>query len=323
VSFDDCFVWPVTTGKKDQDAAADQNARLAGAAARRSLSLARIKDYVFALLSLDALEDSFMTIVNQNNPHRPHMTALGWHSPGDFRDSVENEGYYNVVMAKDRSRVATLLEWAKTPQFDLSPLSKILSTAASKNIKVVILLPPSYIDEFEILKQTRVLDIYYNWKADLVRVIAHAQDSGTNVGLWDFNQINEYSIEDLPKKNDRKAKMRWFWETNHFKAELGDRIIASLMGDAGSEFGAQLTPENIGSQLAEMHDRLLEFEGSHTRDVSRITALVAAAQSASCAREGSSCSPANSPSAAPADSLPILSAERPAPNAHDSARNDQ
>jgi hypothetical protein len=295
VAFDDCFVWPVAAGRKDQGSAADQNARLIGGVDNRNLLAARMKDYFSALLSLDALEDSFMTIFNQNNPRRAHMTALGWHSPGDFRTAVDAEGYYNVIMAKDRSRVGTFLEWAKAPQYDLAPLSKLLAAAASHNVKVIVLLPPAYIDDFEILKQIHVLDIYDDWKADLVRVVHGAQTSGTDVSLWDFNQINDYSAEDLPGRDDRRSKMRWFWETDHFKAELGDRIIASLMGGTGSELGMQLTAENVGRQIAEMHDRLLEFERSHTRDVSRIAALVAAGQSAICARKGASCPPPQRP----------------------------
>jgi hypothetical protein len=289
-SFDDCFVWPATAQNLAQDPAADQNARLNGEnAIGLNLWLARIKDFTFALISLDALEDSIMTIFNQNNPHRPYMTALGWHSAGDFRAAVDTEGYYNVVMAKDRNRVHTLLEWANSPRFDLSPLEKIIALASAHNLKVIVFTPPSYIDEFEIMRQSNVLKLYDAWKRQLVDIVYSAKSSGQDVRLWDFNEINGYSMERLPGPADRTFKMRWFWETNHFKAELGDQIITALMGNKRPDLGVQLTPENIEPQIALMHDRLLEFEQSHEQDVGRIASLVAASMSSRCTRDPASC----------------------------------
>jgi hypothetical protein len=290
LSFDDCFVWPASAYKPAQDPAADQNTRLYGeGAVGLSLWLARIKDFTYALISLDALEDSIMTIFNQNNPYRPYMTALGWHSAGDFRGSVDTEGYYNVVMAKDRSRVNTLLKWGKAPRFDLDPLKKIISLSSAHNAKVIIFTPPSYIDEFEIMKQSKVLAIYDSWKQDLVDVVYRAKNAGKDVSLWDFNRINVYSMETLPGPADRTHQMRWFWETNHFKAELGDRIIASLMEDSGTDLGIQLTPDNIELQISLMHDRLLEFEQSHERDVRRIESLVSVHLSSLCLQDSVPC----------------------------------
>jgi|SRR5579863_969257 len=291
LSFDDCFVWPGAPRNVDQDPMVDQNSRLNGGnATSLRIWLARIKDFTFALLSLDALEDSMMTVFNQNNPYRPHMTALGWHSAGDFRGSVDAEGYYNVVMAKDRNRVNTLLEWSRTSQFDLSPLETIITLSAAHNSKVIIFTPPSYIDEFEIMKQIDTLEIYNLWKRKLVDIVHRASNSGNDVSLWDFNEINGYSNETLPSPADRAQKMRWFWETNHFKAELGDRIIVSLMGGQRSEFGVKLTSENIERQIALVHDRLLEFEQAHQQDVDRIAGLVSASMSSRCLPDPMSCS---------------------------------
>jgi hypothetical protein len=45
-----------------------------------------------------------------------------------------------------------------------------------------------------------------------------------------------------------KGGTRWFWEPNHFKRTLGEKILATVYHGA-SDFGVLLTPDTIEARL--------------------------------------------------------------------------
>lgn len=295
-AFEDCFVWPKLKGQDASGTAEDYLSRLKRNSTS-DLKYIRLKDYMLALFSQDAFIDSVMTILNQNDHDSPYMAVDGWQSSHDFHHSFGTEGYHHLVMDKDRMVANTMLAWEAEPICNLEPLQSILRLARSHDIKVVIILTPSYVDELEIIKRLGLQRAYDTWKRRLVRIVFDAAGGGDGVTLWDFNRIDAYTTEPLPPPEDRRRALKWFWETKHFKAELGDLIIKTIMGQGSIDFGVKLTPSNIEFEIIKDHDLLTAFESAHAADVSRVAALVAAIKDTQCARNQDSCS-IPSPSAA-------------------------
>ena len=96
------------------------------------------------------------------------------------------------------------------------------------------------------------------WKRELVKILAHDAEvhpESTPIPLWDFSGYNLYTTERVPAQNDLTSEMRWYRDPGHFKKELGDLLLARVLGSedqkaAPSTFGVLLNAANIERGLA-------------------------------------------------------------------------
>ena len=87
-------------------------------AANPGFRFARMKDLARTLLSLNALGDSILTMLNQNAADRSRLTSLGFNTAADFRELVRTDGENSLFVAKDREKIAELLQWSAEPHLD-------------------------------------------------------------------------------------------------------------------------------------------------------------------------------------------------------------
>jgi hypothetical protein len=123
---------------------------------------------------------------------------------------------------------------------------------------------------------------YETWKRELVRVVDdEARDhEAPRYPLWDFSGIGSYTSEPPPAPGDVDSLMRWYHESSHYHADLGDLVLDRLFGRAvASEasldsFGIMLNPDNIERHLADSRSSLLKWIRENPADVAEIDALV-------------------------------------------------
>ena len=65
-----------------------------------------------------------------------------------------------------------------------------------------------------------------------------------------FSGITPETLEAIPSAGDRRTHLRYYWESGHFKKELGDRAMARILGNP-VDFGVQLRGETIDAWVAE------------------------------------------------------------------------
>jgi len=51
--------------------------------------------------------------------------------------------------------------------------------------------------------------------------------------LWDFSGFHVLAKETVPRLGDQSTLMRWYRDTSHYSPELGDLILARLLGESG------------------------------------------------------------------------------------------
>lgn len=68
--------------------------------------------------------------------------------------------------------------------------------------------------------------------------------------VWDFSAAHTLTTEPLPAGDD---VMRWHWESDHHRKELGDLVLARIAGDpaAPPDFGRPLEPATLDATLAD------------------------------------------------------------------------
>lgn len=117
---------------------------------------------------------------------------------------------------------------------------------------------------------------FEQWKRELIKILAEDSAAHPNerpFPLWDFSGYNTYTIEDVPPPGDTRAKMQWYWESSHYKKELGDKVLDKIFGidrNLPSDFGRQINADNIEQHLAWIRAQQQEYIKSHPADVQEI-----------------------------------------------------
>ena len=253
---------------------------------------AYLLDLAFATLSFQALQDSITTLLHQNDPSSGSMTRLGQNSGGQFVRWARNEGFYALVMDKDRAKAPQLLQWAQHSQTQVEPVGAMVRFARAHGAKVVVFIVPSYVDKLEILRQAGLTARMQKWEAEVAATVEQAASGGEAVPLWDFSGYSRYTTEPLPAAGDTHTAMQWTWEPSHFRPALGDLMLQRMLTGGGPEdLGVLITNATLPAQQAAFNRQQEKWVASHPADVGRIAAVMAAAAQVACPDNPTRCVP--------------------------------
>lgn len=202
------------------------------------------------LLSFDTLELSVMTLLD-NFRHRPvdldDDGFVDWTADppkGTVRRHFDGMLVQNYLVDADNYGA-----FVYAPE-RVARLRRTIDALHRAHIDVRLFVPPIHARQME-----AILDLglpYETWLRD----VAHAADE-THTPLTDFSGYNTITTEPLPPM-DSKAPMRWYWESSHFRREVGDMILGVLFShrtaDTPSDFGRVLTSKTVEADIAALHD---------------------------------------------------------------------
>lgn len=214
----------------------------------------RVRDIALATLSLDALHASIATVMAQYQPHPVNLSPDGLTNDNGFRNDVKADGYMALFEQKDAENGAHLARLAASvhEQSDagiagLNSVAEIIALCRSHGIALDFALPPLHAD---LLAQFDRAGLWprYQWAETLLTQLIAVKGQGA-VRLWDFSGFDATSTEPIPSRAEHGVGMRWFWEPDHFKRVVGDRMLAAIY-DGVPGYGVTLTPETLAAHLA-------------------------------------------------------------------------
>lgn len=208
----------------------------------------RLKEKLAMVFSLDALAASIQTIAKQNAT-ASSITALGFNTADSYRDIMQTEGIQPLFSQKlneisTRLNSDLVIRTQKgipySPKF--SHLGRLIATASKHNIKLTLFINPYHYSYLHTLADKGQWQNFMLWKQLLQHYIA---SQNSTVALWDFSSFNEVINEAVPLDKP-KSYMQWFWEPAHYKRELGERMLATLLlNKKDIEFGRLLTEASL------------------------------------------------------------------------------
>jgi hypothetical protein len=83
---------------------------------------------------------------------------------------------------------------------------------------------------WELLEGEGLLPDYARWRDAVIR-IARTRAQSQAVSLWDFARVSPYIDEPVPPAGVRSGPLQWFWEPVHYRSELGDLVLDTILGD--------------------------------------------------------------------------------------------
>lgn len=248
------------------------------AASRRLVQ--RAQDRLNGLLSLEAVGDSIYTVTGQNAPFSSDRRADGFNPARDYHFIIRNEGQHVLFAQKNRELARTLsrpnlglFNYGADSSQEFEALKGFLHWAVANEVEVTLFINPYHVHYLSLIELSGNWPLFDQWKRTLAR-IAGEHDAV----LWDFNTVDAYSTEMPPTAGDRRTAMQWYWEPAHYKAELGELMIAQMTGaqcvGSAPALGVVLDGSNIDRHLQQLGADLTTYWQPYPQQHAALRALL-------------------------------------------------
>lgn len=210
-------------------------------------------DIFLSLATMGALIDSVTTIVSQDKPNLLNLAPDGSSTEADFISAARSDGMHDLFAQKndyEAERAArlkqTMAEW-NGPLPNLDIIAKIITYAHAHDVRLTLVISPRHVDALEIYWRASLWPRVEQLKTELAAMAA-----GGDVTLWDFMDYSTFTTEGVPAAADRRRPTSWFWESTHYKKQLGEVMIERMFGTDAPRFGRVLTPKNVAARNVEV-----------------------------------------------------------------------
>jgi len=231
------------------------------------------------LLSIDALISSIKTVASKKPT--PYLQS-GMQNPAALQSEIDDKGGHKKIFQESEKGYFFAYyskQLNKTQTVHWEAFERILDKAYKNSVNVTIFISPSHARQWEVLAITQGWGMFEEFRRRIVAINdkVASQNNKPPFALWDFAGYHLLTTETVP--DDSKAKMKWYWDSSHYKKELGDILLDRMFdgnfsgGQEYPDFGVKLTSQNIDSHLARLRAEREKWRSSHPVDVAEIEAL--------------------------------------------------
>lgn len=219
------------------------------------------------ILSIDMLKDSLKTMTKQKRG-RAYLDN-GQRGHDFFLAKVKKEGGHLKMMNKNEKEYyknyPTDYHYKDTKNSSFKDFEELLKLAHDNDIKLDIIFGPSHIRQWEALDYYLGYKNWLQWKKDIVQItekMAYTKDKQP-YKIYDFATYNDITSEPVP--TDEDENMKYYWDSGHYKNELGLMVLDVLNNTAKyKNFGVELNPNNIDSHLR--HQKINRHDYINTKE---------------------------------------------------------
>lgn len=230
-------------------------------------------------LSIDALISSMKSVGNKNGCVYLHT---GRENPISLQKKCDTAGghkKYFINSEKTYPEVNYGKLFSRSQTAHWQAFERILDKAQRNDVKITIYISPSHARQWEVLDLTQGWEVFEEFRKKLVitnKKVA-IQNSKPPFELWDFSGYSKLTTESIP--DDPKTRMKWYWDSSHYKKELGDIVLDRMFdgnfssGQNYPDFGVKLTSRNVEAHLAKLRAERQLWRLNHPKDIAEIEAL--------------------------------------------------
>ncbi len=156
----------------------------------------------------------------------------------------------------------------------IEQLGAFIDDACRAKVTVRIYVNPTHALMLDTLRLTGQWGEFESWKRALVEEVARHPQCEPH--LLDFSGYNSVTSEPSPLVTGQE--MRWFWEASHYRSEVGDLILAQVLGaksaDAPSAFGIELDRDGLEQVLSRGRLEQRDYLVRHAEDVAALERML-------------------------------------------------
>ncbi len=238
----------------------------------------RLDDVPSALLSLDTLRLSRSTVLEQETPS--YFFDTGRRRPAFMEARIDEQGGARGAF------VWSELDYARSyvcahPQrlaMHLADFDALVSYCQERKIRLVVLWSPSHVRSLALLDEAGLGAEQERFKQALAE-----RARGDAFELWEFSGADpRTTAEEVPLPDDKRARTRWYWESSHYRKELGDVVLARVFGKPVDQtlagWGEQVTWMTSQKVQARVSSELAAWKSGHPADVAELKRVLSEAR---------------------------------------------
>lgn len=236
------------------------------------------------LASFQTLLSSFATVQNNRKGEKSLYTDQGMRDRTLFSDGaqVNHRNLFISVLTRNYLVREETYGGFSYGHDRLELLRSLVEQCRTDGIALYLFITPAHARDLEALQALGLYPLFEQWKRDLVSILAadavqHPREQP--IRLWDFTGYTTLTTEDVPSAAEKGKSMRWYWESSHFKKELGDLVLDRLFNYHDSrrsvpeDFGVPITAENIETHLAWLREQQKRYSETHPQEVAEVEYL--------------------------------------------------
>jgi hypothetical protein len=197
------------------------------------------------LFTMSSLKGSFETIkVSMKQPERKEFLENGFR-PGQhvffgLKNYEKLHEHTNYIFLRPDPKETLYYSKMAVDEEAMRDFEEIIEICLQHSVKLSLYISPAHADlDGEGLVAAGQYEEFENWK----RSVTH-MSFARNISVVDFSGYNSITTEEV------KTPMNNYWDSSHFKENVGDMILRRLTSSAPSrEFGVLLTPSTIEEHL--------------------------------------------------------------------------
>ncbi len=228
-----------------------------------------------AAFTTTAIVDSFTTLLIQSRPDAATLTARGFNPLRDYAAIARIDGWHTLFQHKAEAVARSLVTMPKaivpapaTSSPPLRLLRKLVRTSLEQGTDLHLVIYPYHSQLLMLYDAAGLWSAFTDWKPALAALVAQESERGAAKGrvvLWDFSGFNRYTLDPVPSRDNRAIQPRWYWESAHFRKELGDIVLDQILGggEPATGFGAPLTMTSVNDQVVADNAGRIAFRTAH------------------------------------------------------------
>lgn len=236
--------------------------------------------------SFDALMSSARTIANRSsvtqflpdgrvNPLALEEVYRGFAGQKSAFMQTDREALQLYYLPPPR-RIYRFADEKGFSSFDL--FRQMLEFARERHVDLRLYISPAHARSTEVLHMLGLSGRFEEWQRELVRTIEAeaASSGGPAFPLWDFSGYSSVSAEAMPPDDPNGPRSRWYWESSHYRAELGDLVLDRIFGHqepgrtVPPDFGVRLASGNIDEVQRRAREGQAAYRAAHAAEMAEM-----------------------------------------------------
>jgi len=164
----------------------------------------------------------------------------------------------------------------------MAALWRLVNLCAERGITLRLFITPVHARQLEALRAIGLYEGFERWQrmlAEGVSKIGRERPQAT-LSLWDFSGYHEFATESVPAAARSQPAMKWYWESSHFKAALGKRLLDRMYrlppsATLPEDFGVELRADTLDSWLEKTRRARVVYATSQPAEVREVERLAA------------------------------------------------
>lgn len=228
--------------------------------------------YAEYLCSPRMLARSWITFKDNVRGRRSRYPPNGFQIRGASGRAAHHRAWLRIILQGALTSPQEFAAFEYRPE-PLALLERVLRYCRVEDVDVYLFVAPMHACQVEALAAAGLYETWETWKRDLTAMVARVHEAvpgDAALELWDFCDYHPVTTEPFPPAEQPDAQMQRYWESSHFRQQVGNLVLDRMLGSGASVpagFGVRLTPKNIEAHLAATRVRRAAYVQSRPEEL--------------------------------------------------------